>query len=246
MLRLLREDLGTKTFKAENRRFRDAGRLLAASRDAEVKIQTLAALERRFGGELPLAPSRAWDQLLRAERDAAAAAVEADGAAGVGAAIELIEVGGARIPEWPLRHDSWRLIEPGLDRAYRDGRAALRAIRADRDGDDAVHEFRKRAKDLWYLLRLLAGAWPGLLDPSAEQLHELTEMLGDHHDLAVLGEDLDARVGAVAERDAIGILIERRQEELLEAAIELGRRIYSEKPKRFRRRVRGYWRIWRD
>ena len=67
-----------------------------------------------------------------------------------------------------------------------------------------MHEFRKRAKDLWYLLRLLAGAWPGLLDPSAEQLHELTEMLGDHHDLAVLGEDLGARVGAVAERDAIG------------------------------------------
>ena len=60
MLRLLRDDLGAKTFKAENRRFRDAGRLLAASRDAEVKMQTLAALERRFGGELPLAPSRAW------------------------------------------------------------------------------------------------------------------------------------------------------------------------------------------
>ena len=44
LLRLIRAELGKKTFKAENRRYRDAGRLLSGSRDAEVKLETLLAL----------------------------------------------------------------------------------------------------------------------------------------------------------------------------------------------------------
>ncbi len=243
VLRLLRSDLGEKAFRSENRRYRDAGRLLSASRDAEVKVETLRGLERRFGGELPPAPALAWGEALEADKQAVAAAGEGEAAA-IAAAIEQIRVGEARIPDWRLRRGSWELLEPGLDRTYREGREALRALRDDRSAAN-VHGFRKRAKDLWYELRLLAGAWPALLEPSAEQLHELTELLGSHHDLALLAEDLDTRVGVVTEREAIRALIGRRQEELLEAALALGARVYAEKPKRFRRRLRAYWRVWR-
>src|SRR5882757_9495852 len=52
-LRLVRGELGMKTFRAENGSYREAGRLLSASRDAEVKLETLKALEERFGGQLP-------------------------------------------------------------------------------------------------------------------------------------------------------------------------------------------------
>ena len=244
VLRLLRADLGEKTFRAENHRFRDAGRLLSASRDAEVKLATLKGLEERFGGVLPVAPALAWNEMLRAEREAIATSPDDEIAAAIAAAIEQIEAGGARIANWKLKHDSWKLIEPGLDRGYREGRKALRRAAKDRD-PASVHEFRKRAKDLWYEQRLLAGCWPSLMDESAKQAHQLSELLGDHHDLAVLAEDLDTRVGIVAERDAIRPLIARRQEELLEAALGLGERLYAEKPKHYRRRLRAYWRIWR-
>ena len=56
--RLIRDELGEKTFRAESRRYRDAGRLLSGSRDAEVKLETLAGLEERCGDELPAAASR--------------------------------------------------------------------------------------------------------------------------------------------------------------------------------------------
>ncbi len=243
VLRLARGELGAKAFRAENRRYRDAGRLLSASRDAEVKLETLKGLEARFGGELPLAPALAWGEALAADQEAIAGDSE-ELAARVAGAVEKIESGAERIPDWRLDGDSWELIEPGLDRTYRDGREALAAAREGRR-DVQVHELRKRAKDLWYDLRLLAGSWPGLLDPSAEQAHELSELLGDHHDFAVLAADLGTRVGVVAERDAIAALIARRQEELLDQALALGERIYAEKPKAFRRRLRAYWRISR-
>jgi len=36
-------------------------------------------------------------------------------------------------------------------------------------------------------LRIAQDAWPELLGSNLDQAHELTELLGDHHDLAVLG-----------------------------------------------------------
>ena len=56
-----------------------------------------------------------------------------------------------------------------------------------------VHEWRKRAKDIWYQLRIVRRAWPALLGETAGQAHVLADLLGDHHDLAMLREDLAAR-----------------------------------------------------
>lgn len=242
VLRLVREDLGAKRFRRENRRYRNAGRLLSASRDAEVKLLTLSALQERFGDEFPAGQSLAWSEALEADRDAVAGAGEA---ADVERALKKIEKAGARVRGWPLEADSWRLIGPGLTRSYGDGRKALKATLV-KGSAEHVHELRKRAKDLWYHLRLLEQAWPGLLGETVEQVHRLTELLGDHHDLAVLAEDLERRAGIVAERDAFAALIAGRQAELLGESLDLGRRVYAEKPKHFRRRLHSYWRVWRE
>jgi CHAD domain-containing protein len=111
-------------------------------------------------------------------------------------------------------------------------------------GPENVHEWRKRAKDLWYQLRLVRRAWPPLLGEMADQAHELADLLGDHHDLAVLRADLDGRA-AVGHREELGALIGRRQEELVGDALELGGHLYAEKPQAFERRLRAYWKAWR-
>jgi CYTH domain-containing protein/CHAD domain-containing protein len=242
VLRLAREGLGEETYRAENRRFRDAGRLLSESRDAEVKLETLAKLCERFGDAFPPSQARAWAAALEADRARVQTRAED---AQVEGAIEAISAGEARIPEWRLKPDSWGLLEPGLDRSYRRGREALKAARAERD-DESVHELRKRVKDLWYQQRLLAAAWPELLETSAEEAHRMADLLGDHHDLAVLAEDLRSREGLEANRRASEELLAKRQDELLDEALALGGRLYAEVPKCFRRRMRSYWESWRD
>jgi CYTH domain-containing protein/CHAD domain-containing protein len=240
-LRLVREELGEETFKRENHALRDAARMLSASRDAEVKLETLAALVEGGAGDVPPGPAALWRDALAADRDRT---VEGEGDQ-IDAAVEAIDAVAARAPEWPLRHTGWKLLSPGLDTAYTEGRDAFEALPA-RPSFEGVHDLRKRGKDLWYQLRLLGDAWPAVLEPTAEEIHEFTDLLGDHHDLSVLGEDLEGReeIGS-AHKNVLRELIAAEQHALLIDALSLGERVYAEKPGPFGRRLRAYWRAWR-
>jgi CYTH domain-containing protein/CHAD domain-containing protein len=240
-LRLVRAELGEKAFKRENRTLRDAARTLSASRDAEVKLGTLDALVEGSEGETPPGATALWRDALVADRDRIVGGDSGDTAEAV-AAIEGVI---ARAPEWRLHADGWDLLSPGLDTAYREGREAFEALGEEPDFE-AVHDLRKRGKDLWYQLRLLRDAWQPVLEPTAEQIHDFTDLLGDHHDLAVLLVDLVGRTDVQpVDREKLRLLIEARQASLLAAARAAGERVYAERPKAFRRRIRGYWRAWR-
>jgi CYTH domain-containing protein/CHAD domain-containing protein len=240
-LRLVREEVGEETFERENHALRDAARMLSASRDAEVKLETLAALVEGGAGDVPPGPAALWHDALSADRDRT---VEGEGGQ-IEAAIEAIGAVAARSPEWPLHHTGWKLLSPGLDTAYTEGREAFEALPA-RPSFEAVHDLRKRGKDLWYQLRLLRDAWPAVLEPTAEEIHEFTDLLGDHHDLAVLADDLEGReeIGG-AHKNVLRELIAAEQHALLIDALSLGERVYAEKPGAFGRRLRAYWRAWR-
>lgn len=242
MLRLGRDQLGSELFRAEDQRYRDAGRLLSSSRDAEVRLQTARALGRRFGPELPAGAYGIWVLALEREREEVAG--EGDGH---GPEVELaataIAAGREEIAAWPLRDDSWKAIGPGLRRSYRKGRRGLRRTIADPSAEN-VHDWRKRGKDLTYQLRILCGAWPELLGETAERSHRLTDLLGDHHDLELVAEDLERR--DIDRKREVEELVRRWQAELLDEAFELGERLYAEKPKAFERRLRAYWRAWRE
>jgi CHAD domain-containing protein len=246
VLRLVREPLGDDVFNAENTRFRDAGRMLSAPRDAEVKLATLDGLRERYSDEVPANVSDRMGAALEAERDAVAQT--ADGARDAARdAIELIEAGREQIEDWPLAGSGWKLVRGGLERSYRRGRKRFRETVAE-PSPTAVHEWRKRVKDLWYHLRLVRDAWQPVLGGLADEAHELADLLGDHHDLHVLATDAAGR--AELHEDGGGVttlleLVERRQDELLELAIPIGERLYAEKPKIFLKRTRKYWRAWR-
>src|SRR5262249_38942555 len=155
------------------------------TRDAEVKVETLDDLEQRFGAEFPAAASEHWRRDLERERYAVTA--DASGAVGerVEAAAASIEARREEIAAWDPGQGWGRRVEAGGRRAYRDGREALEEVR-DEPSDENVHEWRKRAKDLWYQLRILTELWPAVLGETADQAHDLADLLGDHHDLAVL------------------------------------------------------------
>lgn len=240
VLRLLRPELGEKAYRTENQRYREAGQALSGSRDAEVKVATLTALEEHFGHKLPSASAWNWKRVLERERREAAG--EAADSAAIDATVEALTKGREVATEWSLS-GSWKLFGPGLREGYREGRKAMTRVAKDPD-PELVHEWRKRTKDLWYDLRLVRRAWPEVLEPSVDQAHALADLLGDHHDLTVLRADLATRL-RVGSKGRMGELIEQRQAELLDDALGLGARLYAEKPKAFGKRVHAYWDAWR-
>jgi CHAD domain-containing protein len=246
LLRLVRDDLGKGFYRTENKRYRDAGRRLSAARDAEVKLETLASLRERFDEELDDDALKGFAEALEAERKATAEAIEGDSTA-VAEAAKAINLGRNRVSGWKLQPRGWALVGPGFVRTYGRGRREMKKV-LEEPSDENVHEWRKRAKDLWYQLRILREAWPEVIGPSADQAHELGDLLGDHHDLAVLAADAREQKGLFADpgdAERITKLARRRQDELLERALPLGRCLYAEKPKAFGRRFEAYWKTWR-
>lgn len=247
VLRLVREEIGEETYRRENERYRDAGRMLSGPRDAEVKLETIDAL-RELEPQMPTKATLAtYIRSLEADRDELAGDDDARDRVGERARA-AIEEGREAVEGWALSADGWGLVAPGLARGYRRGRRRLRDTRSDPSAEN-VHEWRKRVKDLWYHLRVLTPAWPAVLGEAADQAHLLTELLGDHHDLAVLAEDARGRRDRFdddADLDALLRAIERRQGTLIEAALTLGERVYAEKPKAFVGRLGAYWSAWRS
>jgi CHAD domain-containing protein len=149
-----------------------------------------------------------------------------------------------RVRAWPLVNPGFGCLEPGLRRAYRDGKRSEAEAYAART-DEAFHEWRKRAKDLRYHVQLLGPAWSKPLEDLEKELHDLTDRLGDDHDLADLRQTLrrprrqTGHVGRVIDR------IGHRRSELQADASPLGARIYAEKPRRFSKRIESYWDVWR-
>lgn len=237
-IRLLRRELGDELYRAENERYREAGRMLAPGRDAEAKLETLEALRERLAPEVGPAAGDEWLEALREERARALAAARGDER--IARALAIVEAGRARVEAWPPASESWKLFKPGLDRAYRRGRREMRRAAADPSGTN-MHAWRKRAKDLWYQLRILRDHLPKALRQSLDRADELAELLGDHHDLAVLRDDLLGRDVVVLDRPALVAAIGERQEELAASAFELGEELYARKPKAFRRKLRRGW-----
>ena len=247
VLRLVREPLGDYFYQRDNARFREAGRLLSGTRDAEVKLDTLASLRERFGDRFPERGLAPLANALEDERPALSGEASRDGGAGSAAiAARQIEDGRAAIAEWPLEGDGFELIEDGLKRGYRRGRNRF-AEAAEDPTEEHVHEWRKRVKDLWYHLRLVRDARRNPLGKAADRAHELSDLLGDHHDLAVLRDDAVRREDLLASEDLATLqeLVEHRQRELLDAATGLAKKVYAKKPKSFTSRIGDYWSAWR-
>ena len=149
LLRMTRGEVGDGRFRRENACFRDAGRELAGVRDSDVMLETLGALDLPPEMELELR------RKIQAGRRALGGGDErATAASGV---VSMLREARGRVDDWPLKHDSFDALGDGLERTYRRGRLNFRAARAD-PTVEALHEWRKRVKELWYQHTLLRAA----------------------------------------------------------------------------------------
>jgi CHAD domain-containing protein len=245
-LRLLREALGPGLYRRENASFRDAARPLTEVRDAKVLVETLDALAGHDGGDIdPKVRSGVRQALLHARREVRQCVLgDADA---LKAVEESLHAAKERAADWPVGRRGWSVLGEGLKRVYKAGRDAYR-LALDEPLEENLHEWRKQAKYLWHQLEVLRPVWPEVMEDLAERAHDLSHYLGDDHDLAVLRQTLLGGPAPIPDPAALALLvgqIDRRRAELQEQARALGRRLYEEKPKRFARRLEGYWRAWR-
>jgi CHAD domain-containing protein len=247
LLRLVRPALGS-AYRPANESFRDAGRELSAIRDAHAALATFDALVAASLDRLPEGGLGAVRVGLAAAADRASNA--RDRRVRIDVAADLFRAGRRNVGRAGLDARGWAAVGPGLERTYRAGRRALAAAHLDRGSDPtAMHEWRKRTKDAWYHVRLLSDAAPSILEPLEDRFHDLSDALGDAHDLAVICERLRAspdRYGGRTPVRAACALAEGRRGQLERRAARLGVRLYAEEPAAYSDRMGAYWRLWQD
>ncbi len=239
LLRLTRGAMSPQQRRRENRALREAARGLSGVRDADVMVETVAQLSDRFAGQLPESAFR--DIATQLERTRGAGRAQRTGSALDTRAVQELGAVRLRIDDWQLKRGGWSAIESGLLRSYRQGRKAFARAQRKPSIED-LHAWRKRVKDLWYQERLLAPTCGPAVRGHAKEAHRLADILGDDHDLGVLRETLTRNhIGVAADLDAVVRLIDHRRAELQTEAIHIGKRVYAEKPKAFRRRMGRAW-----
>jgi CHAD domain-containing protein len=241
LLRLMRDGVDADERRRENTALRNAARRLSGPRDAEVVVATLDDLSERYAGQIP---SSAFEA-VRSRLGAHVAGAGANDQAGAAQAASELAASRTRILSWKLEHGGWAALDGGLSESYVRGRKAFARARRDASMEN-LHDWRKRAKDLWYQLRLLAPVCGEAVRGEARDLHVLCDVLGDDHDLAVLRQTL-LRVGGEVATDLQAVLglLDHRREELQAWAMPLGERVYAERRKAFRRRIHVCWRAGR-
>ncbi len=246
-IRLMRDEIGEELFQRENIRFRDASRQLSAARDSWVMIRTLDGLIAKYQDQLPpLAFDGVRQKLV--ENYEVTLALELKNQYVIPEIVEIMNEAKIYIGQLPIIREDFSAFRGGLQRVYFRGRRAMTQAYKHPDSE-IFHEWRKRAKYLWYQLEILAELWPNLLSNLAGELHNLSEYLGDDHDLAVLRRMILSNPdGFVDEQELIMLisLIDQARLALEALAWPLGERIYFDPPKTFTRRLNTYWKAWRE
>jgi len=230
-------------FRTENLWFRDAARLLSGNRDA---TSVLAA----FDGIAASAEPEAFASVargLRRQRDELEQATDVDGL--LSAYLIRMHKAAERIPHWRFRAKGFAVVRHGLRCTYKKCRDALGKAHDDEDPPvELFHEWRKQVKYHWFHVKLLEGSWSAVLGEHAVAARDLSEVLGDEHDLSVLLE----RVGGTPEQFGSAATVDRfiaaareRRSALRRQAMPSARRLFAEQPKQFTRRIESYWRAWR-
>jgi CHAD domain-containing protein len=240
-LRLVRKEIGRGMYRTQDHALRDVARLTSDIRDAEVRLQTVRELQevtKRDGhgtyGNLEVMLTLELENFMAAFAEWQTQAVP------------LLEQAASAIDCWTLDQFSCKQLCCAVQASYRRGRRALATATSDPTTEN-FHQFRTRAKTLWYQLRILRPVNPVVLKTLSDDLHSLGDLLGRAHDLSFLGERLRSEHGKSKwEREGQRLLavIEVSQHDLQRGATELAEHFFAERPRDFSSRVGSWLQDW--
>jgi CHAD domain-containing protein len=245
LLRLIRPQFDGD-YDSENRLLRDLGRKLSPLRDSAALIQMWDGLGKDgLDGIGKQALHEVRGVLVGQKHQLERVAARKHLASSVAAKIRAYR---DRISSWRLDTSGFAALRAGADDVFRAGRKGLQHSEAG-PTPEHFHEWRKRAKDHWYLIRLLEDVWPDWMCGQRTSLHTLEQLLGDDHNLFVLEEKLgnepEFETGR-ARWKPLRKALNKKHEEFRESAFALGRRVYAEKAAQFTDRLEHMWDFWRS
>jgi hypothetical protein len=209
-------------------------------RDAQVRLAALVEIAKRSNGEISRGTfpkiQNALRQSCRAEEQKLGATVDSTR--------RLLLDARQQLGSLKVKPNSWKAVGPGLKKIYRGGRKAL-ALAEREPSSEHFHEWRKRVKDLASQLRLVCPARPDKVKPRMRELNHLGGLLGEDHDLFMLGQFVGKELKQSRVKGPLQKVIVGRQKELRLEALKLGASFYTKRPNRFCRKIGGGWKNWR-
>jgi CHAD domain-containing protein len=237
-LRLACGEIGAELWRREDRSLAKVGRLISQVRDAEVRLETVRQLREFAKGK-----KRSFhetEELLAFELDSFLAAFSEWPEEASEQLKQILD----RLRDWSLEDLDCEQLRKCVQKTYKRGRKTLQAT-LKKGSTKNLHTFRKRAKELWYQVRILRPLAPAVFKELNEELKTIGRYLGQVHDLAFVAQRLSSIGSARKEGDRIlHALIAAREKELQRTALALGERFYAERPRRFARRISKYFSEW--
>jgi len=240
LLHLIKPAMRKHDFQTGDARLKQIAKSLSGVRDIQAMIETLGKLDAydEGVGEGPVA-SR-----LRTHLEAKRVAAERrPGGSGAERAKQLLREARQAFDEMALERDDFAALAETVEDDYRKARWAFKRA-YELDQDEAFHDWRKYVQRHWRQLLLVAPGWPKAIRPHIALARDLSEALGDDHDLYVLAQYVEkkaASFGSPGEVEDFLALCRRRQEELRLDARQMGARLFAEKPASLAARLTVYW-----
>ncbi len=237
LLRLVRSALGDE-YAPANHRLRTANRLLGPIADAGEVVATfdrLCDLEGERLAATTVSAIRA-DLLAWVER----VSQRAESGRVRARAVRLLKTQQRREDDLKVKRRGKAVVVAAVKAAHRGGRDARDEALAH-PGPEALHAWRRRVKDQWYLLRLLDHSCGGRLIDDQHRLEALDACLGELHNADVL-VPLIRDAPSLTTRDAARGLraVRAYRRDLLGKAATLGR-FFDETAGAYTDRVRALW-----
>lgn len=237
LLRLVRSALGGE-YGPANHRLRAANRLLGPIADASAVVATFDRLCDLEGERLaaPTVSAIRAGLLARAER----VSQRAEAGRARARAVRLLKTQQRRENDLKVKQRGKAAVVAAVKAAHRGSRDARDEALAD-PRPDALHAWRRRVKNQWYLLRLLDHACGGRLVDDQHRLEVLDACLGELHNadlLVPLIREAPSLSPRAAARGLRSVRAYRR--DLLGKARTLGR-CFDETPASHAERVRALW-----
>lgn len=248
LMRLVAPAIGKTDLQKHNREIRDIAGLMAARRDQAVMQQTLQALKEGIkkpsGGKQS---RRSADSIFAAVDQALGVTQDEDGGDTNLKGTEVAKIR-ARLEretrilaQTAFRKKGFEAVRDGLSNSYRAARKRMSGSELNPD-NEAFHELRKSLQWHWHQMALLAAAWPELFEARAASARNVSQLLGEDHDLAVLNERVQSEPALTSPtKRSFANLCEQRQQKLRTLAKIRIQQLFSEKPAVFTQRIEEYW-----
>ena len=237
LVRLAKPPLGSD-FAAENRRWRDAGRLLSGSRDTTVLLKCFDAIAGDCAAEQSAHAVRRLRARLAGKTGNGGEHVE-EKLREVLALLDDAEASMAEL-DWP---NSRNALLHGFRRAQKRLRRDWKTACASGE-PEALHSWRKRVKDQASQLRLFRNVVPAAFRKRIADQKATAEHLGDEHDLWLLSDRLrdESIPGSLfAARDALLEQVEKHRGNLRKKAYRRGESFSSQKARDFSEEIGLAW-----